>query len=153
MYDVPDGGPDDARDGPDGACDDGPDGGPDDGPDEASVDTPHFPAAAAITSDVAPDDDAHDGVLNDTPPDGRRRLSSAPDHDAPMVTTPKSDNSALQPRKRYSLRDRGTSAKFLFRYPNEERSSSPSRITVAVYPSDLFSVEPCQPLTGSVIDL
>ncbi|ETI40835.1 hypothetical protein F443_13848 [Phytophthora nicotianae P1569] len=144
LYDAPDDARDDARD-------DGPDNGPDD-PGEAPIVTPQSPAAAAIASNVAPDDDAHDGILNDTPHDGRRRPSSAPDHDAPMATTPKSDNLALQPRKRYTLRDRGTSAKFLFRYPNEERSSSPSRITVGVYPADLFSVEPCQPLIASVVD-
>ncbi|ETP38802.1 hypothetical protein F442_13685 [Phytophthora nicotianae P10297] len=148
LDDAPDDGPDDARD---DARDDGPDNGPDD-PGEAPIDTPQSPAAAAIASNVAPDDDAHDGILNDTPHDGRRRSSSAPDHDAPMATTPKSGNLALQPRKRYTLRDRGTSAKFLFRYPNEERSSFPSRITVGVYPADLFSVEPCQPLTASVVD-
>ncbi|ETK80959.1 hypothetical protein L915_13492, partial [Phytophthora nicotianae] len=93
LYDAPDDARDDARD-------DGPVNGPDD-PGEAPIVTPQSPAAAAIASNVAPDDDAHDGILNDTPHDGRRRPSSAPDHDAPMATTPKSDNLALQPRKRF----------------------------------------------------
>ncbi|OWZ10355.1 hypothetical protein PHMEG_00016807 [Phytophthora megakarya] len=55
-------------------------------------------------------------------------------------------------RKRYSLRDRDNSAKFLFRYLNEDNSSSSSKITVPIYPEDIFTVELCQPFTAPVID-
>ncbi|OWZ21193.1 hypothetical protein PHMEG_0004286 [Phytophthora megakarya] len=55
-------------------------------------------------------------------------------------------------RKRHSLRDRDISAKFFFTFLNEENSSSPSKITVPIYPEDLFAVESCQPLTAPIID-
>ncbi|GMF51503.1 unnamed protein product [Phytophthora fragariaefolia] len=55
-------------------------------------------------------------------------------------------------QKLYSLRDRDKSAKFLFRYLNEEKSTSSAQKTVGIYADDLFSVELCQPLTNPFTD-